>query len=259
VADFSEQSRKKKLIELLRWIGVLPAAWLAGLVGQALTFALVNPFLSGLSYEGSDRWVRHLVGRILSEPLFVIAGTQMAPRFPFATTIVLAAGTIAYDALIHGVDDIPVFASAVTIAAGALVSFFLNRAKGERREFGAALIVIPVLLCALEIYGPARSVFGTSWPVWMYYAGAGLSGTVGGAVMATHRLRGMLGGFVAALGALAGLVMIFVWRLPVPRGGFIAFGAAGALPGLALYYLWLGRPTPARDDRAMTTEASAPR
>ena len=63
---FSELTGKEKGIELLRWISVLPVALLAGLVGDSIMyFVVVRLVMRDLSYEGFDRWLRHLVGGFL--------------------------------------------------------------------------------------------------------------------------------------------------------------------------------------------------
>lgn len=93
--SFSELTRKERLIEVVRWLCVVPVALLAGLMGHMLTIAIVvQPVLSGLSREGTGRWLRHLIGGFLGGAAFVVAGARMAPRFRRATALVLAAGYI---------------------------------------------------------------------------------------------------------------------------------------------------------------------
>jgi hypothetical protein len=129
--SFSELTRKEQLIELLRWIGVVPVAMLAGLVGHMLTVAIVvHPILSGLSREGTGRWLRHLIGGFLGGAAFVVAGAMTAPRFRRATALVLAAGYILSVLGIHWVrhgDIIPVVAATVAAAAGVAFHFYSDR------------------------------------------------------------------------------------------------------------------------------------
>jgi hypothetical protein len=135
---FSELTRKEMFIELLRWIGVLPVAMLAGLVGQMLPFAIVvQPVMSGLSYEGTGRWLRHLIGGFLGGAAFVVAGAKMAPRFRRATALVLAACSIVSAIGTHWInhgDVIPVVAATVAAVGGVAFLFYSERSKGRHAQ-----------------------------------------------------------------------------------------------------------------------------
>lgn len=134
--SFVELTRKEKIIELLRWICVLPVAMLAGLVGHMLTVAfVVHPVLSGLSREGTGRWLRYLIGGFLGGAAFVVAGAQTAPRFRRTTALVLAAGYIVSAVGIHWVhhrDVIPVVAATVATVGGVVFLFYSERSKDQR-------------------------------------------------------------------------------------------------------------------------------
>ncbi|MEK6260304.1 MAG: hypothetical protein AABP62_16930 [Planctomycetota bacterium] len=136
--SFSELTRKEKAIELLWWIGVLPVAMLAGLVGHMLTVAfVVHPVLSGLSYEGTGRWLRHLIGGFLGGAAFVVAGAKTAPRFRRATALVLAVGHIVSAVGIHWIhhrDIIPVIAATVAAVGGTALLFYSERSKGRHAQ-----------------------------------------------------------------------------------------------------------------------------
>jgi hypothetical protein len=120
--SFSELAAKEKVAEVLRWICVLPVAVLCQRVGDVVTYgAVVFPFLSELSYEGPDRWLRHLIGRFLGGAIFVVAGAKTAPRFRLVTAAALAMYSIVVAVQIHWFphrDDIPIVAQAVAVACG---------------------------------------------------------------------------------------------------------------------------------------------
>lgn len=136
--SFSELTRKEKAIELLWWIGVLPVAMLAGLVGHMLMVAIVvQPVMSGLSREGTGRWLRHLIGGFLSGVPFVVAGAKTAPRFRRVTALVLAACSIVSAVGIHWVnhrDVIPVVAATVAAVGGVAFLFYSERSKGRHAQ-----------------------------------------------------------------------------------------------------------------------------
>ena len=87
---FSELTKKEKVIECLRWVCVLPAALVSERIGTGVTyFLVVRLVLNDLSYEGTDRWLRHLTGGFLGGAAFVVAGAATAPRFRRVTSITL--------------------------------------------------------------------------------------------------------------------------------------------------------------------------
>ena len=129
--SFSELTRKEKVIEVVRWVCVLPVAMLASLVGHLLTVAIVvQPVMNGWSHEGTGRWLRHLIGGFLGGAAFVVAGAKTAPRFRRATALVLAAGYIVSAVGTHWVhhgDLIPVVAATVAAAGGVAYHFCSDR------------------------------------------------------------------------------------------------------------------------------------
>src|SRR5262245_61169582 len=92
----SKLSRRAKFIEVLRWLGVLPAA-LCGdtLVLQFVSalFAAVHIVSYGASYNSGDSgitdFLRVVLYYILPKAAFVIAGATIAPRFQMATATAL--------------------------------------------------------------------------------------------------------------------------------------------------------------------------
>ena len=92
--SFSELTGREKMIEVLRWIAVLPAATLGGLAAHIIaiignspgcTRGMVNPEESVF-----DRFFVVLISNIAMGAATVIAGAKTAPRCRRATAIVLA-------------------------------------------------------------------------------------------------------------------------------------------------------------------------
>ena len=133
--SFSELTRREKGIELLRWVCVLPVALVVRHIVQILMFlVVVRPLLSELSYEGFDRWLRHLTVGLSGGAAFIIAGAKTAPRFRRATAVVLAVVSIVVAVRIHWFphrDDIPIVAEAVAVACGAAYVFYSEKTKGR--------------------------------------------------------------------------------------------------------------------------------
>ena len=105
MSSFSEQTGKRKRIELLRWIGVLPAAVLGrlavqmilgGLLRLAITAGWITPGTSELLY-----YFQLLVYYTPKEAAFVIAGAMMAPRRRLPTAVVLAVLAILLSLMVH--------------------------------------------------------------------------------------------------------------------------------------------------------------
>ena len=132
---FSELTRRGEGIELLRWVCVLPVGLVVRHVLQVLMFLVViRPLLSELSYEGFDRWLRHLTGGLPGGVAFIIAGAKTAPRFHRATAVVLAVGSIALAIRIHWFphrDDIPIVAEAAAVACGAAYMFYSEKTNNR--------------------------------------------------------------------------------------------------------------------------------
>lgn len=105
VNSSSELTRKQKAIELLRWVGVLPAAILARLavpiiVGNLMRFGMyVGWFSQGGS--GLVYYLQLVLFYFPKEAAFVIAGAKMAPRYRLATCIILAVAAILMSLIVH--------------------------------------------------------------------------------------------------------------------------------------------------------------
>jgi hypothetical protein len=119
--SFSTLTTKEKNFEVLRWICVLPASMLAGYLGWAAAGALARIAFGGIGFEGTGRWVRHLVANLLSEPARVFVGAKTAPRSRQTTAIVLAVLNVALAILIHREDYLPIVAQAIGLAVGIVI------------------------------------------------------------------------------------------------------------------------------------------
>jgi hypothetical protein len=102
---FTELSRKEKAVELLRWLAVMPAAWLgyravelvAGLVMLlARQVAWITPGAPDLLY-----YVQLVVFYAPKHAAFVVVGAKIAPRSRLATAAVLAAAAILLSLMRH--------------------------------------------------------------------------------------------------------------------------------------------------------------
>jgi hypothetical protein len=102
---FSELTGRGKLIEVLRWLCVLPAAVL---VDNATQFA-VDAAVQIASYVGLGilrdsiivYFLSVLLDYVLPKSAFVVAGAKMAPRYQRATAIVLALLGFSFSLMTH--------------------------------------------------------------------------------------------------------------------------------------------------------------
>jgi hypothetical protein len=95
---FSKLSRRARLIEVLRWLGVLPAA----LCGDSLVLQFVSALFAAVHIVSYGAWhytgdsgvadfLRVVLYYVLPKSAFVIAGAAIAPRFQLATAVALTA------------------------------------------------------------------------------------------------------------------------------------------------------------------------
>ena len=101
---FSELASDAKLIEVLRWVCVLPAAVLGAFVVQYIVHAVVQIADYGgwdLRDSSLGYALRVFIYYVLRKAAFVIAGAKMAPRHQVATAIVLAVLGILSSLMIH--------------------------------------------------------------------------------------------------------------------------------------------------------------
>jgi hypothetical protein len=143
MASVSQSAVGQTLVEVLRWLLVLPAAWIGT---QALPFVLrfiVPPAMAQLPgapaapVSDFNRYVLPLLVHAVAGALFVIVGVKTAPRGRRVVAIVLASLWCLLALLIHvllhnsrGVLNYLHFAAAALGAIGAAISiFFSERAR----------------------------------------------------------------------------------------------------------------------------------
>jgi hypothetical protein len=105
--SFADLTGTEKLLELLRWLAVLPAAVLANLAPRFLAgFMMSRPVAQPLGVpplpvSDFQRYVLSWLFGLLMGALFVFVGAKTAPRFRPATAVVLAFLWTLYAFLIH--------------------------------------------------------------------------------------------------------------------------------------------------------------
>jgi hypothetical protein len=93
MTPFSKLTGRGKLIEVLRWLCVCPAAVLAETVVGYLVGAVTLIVTGGWGIPGDSNFVhclRLFLYYVQPKSIFVIAGVKTAPRQPMATAIVLS-------------------------------------------------------------------------------------------------------------------------------------------------------------------------
>ena len=95
--SFFEGARRDQLLEVIRWLCLLPVAWLAEmavqLVGGGLSLAI-----------GDETWrlgSRLMLAYVLPKLAFVLVGGKIAPRWPGAVAAGLAVVTVLLSLVIH--------------------------------------------------------------------------------------------------------------------------------------------------------------
>jgi hypothetical protein len=146
--SFAELSARDKSIEVVRWVLVVPAAWLAGMALPFLERLVRPPMMAQL--PGTPRpqvsdfqqtYLPHLLGIVMAAA-FVIVGAKMAPRWRVTVAGILAALWIVFSYLIHGMPHgsfelryliRPIVATVSAVAAAVYVwqSERYNRARIE--------------------------------------------------------------------------------------------------------------------------------
>jgi len=140
---FAELSGTAKAIEILRWIGVLPAAVLGRFAYGTILAAIyrVKAVPGGVLPDTSalGHWLQLLIFYPPPIAIFVVAGAMMAPRRRLATAVVLAAPAIALSLTIHvllpdhvGVNNYKHFTAETTGAIIATILVFYW--QGRRRK-----------------------------------------------------------------------------------------------------------------------------
>jgi len=143
---FVELSRQEKIIELLRWILVLPAAALAVLALRIIASIAMPPPLAQLpgtpAQPPSDfhRFVLPQIFGALMAAAFVLMGAKTAPRFRLATAIVLSVLWMLYAFMmfvfVHLGRGKPHYAhfviAAVAVAVAAAYVLYSEKSPGRR-------------------------------------------------------------------------------------------------------------------------------
>jgi hypothetical protein len=115
--------------------------------------------------------------------------------------------------------------------------------------------VITLVVCSREMV-PGWGIFHLSWERSTFYFIAATVGAIAGAILAPHRLPGLISGALTMTGALfcSALVLDHVDRIPTIV--LVIVEGIGAIPGFALYlgYAWVynrmfGKPGSAQDER----------
>jgi len=102
---FSGLTGRGRLIEVLRWLVVLPAAVLGGIAVEFVVASAVQiASYGGLGILGDSNiayCLRVLLDYVPPKSAFVIAGAKMAPRYQRATAIVLTLLAFLFSLLTH--------------------------------------------------------------------------------------------------------------------------------------------------------------
>ncbi len=146
--SFSDLTSKEKTVELLRWIGVAPAAVIAGMAPGVIARLVIPPVLAEplgsppTPAPAFSRSILFWVIGILMGAAFVIAGAKTAPRYRGTTAIVLASLSILYSLMSHVVvhlgrgtphyTDFAVAAIAAACAAAYIV--YSEKSKGVPQQ-----------------------------------------------------------------------------------------------------------------------------
>jgi hypothetical protein len=104
---FAELSGKEKCVEVLRWLCVLPAAWLASMTPRYI-YMLVRPPMMAQPpgtppppvSEFQRFYLPHLFGLVMAAA-YVIVGAKIAPRWRLRVAAILAVTWMVFSYLIH--------------------------------------------------------------------------------------------------------------------------------------------------------------
>ena len=130
VPPYSALTSRQKIIELVRWTCVLPAAKLGDLVGYgfggalglfAQSLGIVNPPSDDSS---SNRMQRYLIWLIPVGLTVVIAAAKTAPRWRLATAVAIAVSWVLWTDRIHGFEGPTVIGTAVSACCGIAVILY---------------------------------------------------------------------------------------------------------------------------------------
>lgn len=128
-----QATRRKRLIDGLRWPAVPLAAWLGNYAGYILggTLGLLLTRIGVLNPPSDDsqwnRSARYIIWMIPAGILCIVAGAKMAPRWRRTTALVLAAWWILCLDFIHGFEGPTLYATALGGALGIILVCYLER------------------------------------------------------------------------------------------------------------------------------------
>jgi hypothetical protein len=134
--SFSELTGKEKLIELLRWLCIPPAAMLGFVVayyggGFCLPLAEFVGIVNPPSDMGFNRMLRYVIWLFPMGAAYVVAGALAAPRWRMLPALVLAVLWILWTGRIHGWSRESVVGAAVAAMSGAAFVFW---SEGRRKR-----------------------------------------------------------------------------------------------------------------------------
>ncbi len=104
--SFTDLSAREKIIEVVRWLLVVPAAWLAGMTPRFIDRLVRPPAMAQLPgmpqppVSDFQRFYFHLLGIVMAAA-FVIVGAKVSPRWRVPVAGILAAAWIVFSYLIH--------------------------------------------------------------------------------------------------------------------------------------------------------------
>jgi hypothetical protein len=104
---FAELSAKKKTVEVVRWLCVVPAAWLAAMMPRFIYWLLVPPAMA--QPPGTPRppvsdfqrlYLPQFFGVVMAAA-FVIVGAKLAPRWRVTVALFLSVAWLVYSFMTH--------------------------------------------------------------------------------------------------------------------------------------------------------------
>jgi hypothetical protein len=142
---FSELTPRQKSIEVLRWLGVLPAAVIAHLgvsFAASASFLLVHDLTASIPDDSASAGFaqgipggsglvaacRLLLAYALPKTAFAVAGAELAPRYQARTAMLLTLLGFVISIWVHGPTNyLHVSAETAGLLLGTALTFRLNR------------------------------------------------------------------------------------------------------------------------------------
>jgi hypothetical protein len=144
--SFAELGANEKLIEIVRWVCVAPAAVLAGMAPRYLVSLLIPPPLAQppgtppVPVSDFQRYfLPYLMGFVMAA-LFVIVGAKISPRRRVLVAIVLAVLWTLYSFVVHVLPHLPhdprhyrhLYVAAISAAVAAANIWYSERRKASQ-------------------------------------------------------------------------------------------------------------------------------